>query len=84
MLMSGQNYNEPTAIRIIEELPILEYNNSNNSRFPSYHRLDLSLDYTLKENKQITSKLNFTIYNCYNRKILFILTMKPLETTILL
>lgn len=68
MLMSGQNYNEPTAIRILEELPILEYNNSNNSRFPSYHRLDLSLDYILKKNKQITSKLNFTIYNSYNRK----------------
>lgn len=67
VLMSGQNYSEPTSIRIIEELPVLEYDSANNSRFPDYHRLDLYLDYNLKKTQKIETHINLTVYNCYNR-----------------
>lgn len=67
ILMSGQNYSEPTSIRIIEELPVLEYDSANNSRFPDYHRLDLYLDYNLKKTQKIETHINLTVYNCYNR-----------------
>ena len=73
MFYSGQNYSEPTDLRIINEIPILNYNVKNNKRFPNYNRLDLSIDYNLKKTKRTTSKLNLTIYNVYNRKNPFVI-----------
>ena len=81
MFFSGQNYSEPTAIRIIEELPVLEYSSTNNNRFPSYHRLDLSINYKLKETKKLESNLNLTIYNCYNRKNPFYINYESTRNT---
>lgn len=81
MFFSGQNYSEPTAIRIIEELPILEYSSTNNNRFPSYHRLDLSINYKLKKTKKLESNLNLTVYNCYNRKNPFYINYESTRNT---
>ena len=38
----------------------------NNERMPDYHRLDLSLSYR-KKYKKLSTVLNFSIYNVYNR-----------------
>lgn len=65
---SGQNYTRPRDIRIINERPIINFESKNASRFPSYHRLDLSCTYAFKKKKQWQSKLNLTLYNVYNNK----------------
>lgn len=65
---SGQNYTRPRDIRIINELPIINFESKNASRFPSYHRLDLSCTYAFKKKKHWQSKLNLTLYNVYNNK----------------
>ena len=44
------------------------FDKRNNSRMPAYHRLDLGLDYLLKENEKWRQELNFSLFNAYNRK----------------
>lgn len=65
---SGQNYTRPSDIRIVNERPIINFESKNASRFPSYHRLDLSCTYSFRKKKQWQSKLNLTLYNVYNNK----------------
>jgi len=53
-----------------EDLNIPVYNDRNEDRLPSYHRLDLSATYYPKKNRgrKIESSWNFGIYNVYNRQ----------------
>ncbi len=66
LFTSGQNYTRPRDIRIINERPILNFESKNASRFPNYHRLDLSCTYTFEKKGKWQSKLNLTLYNVYN------------------
>ncbi len=68
LFSSGQNYTKPRDIRVISERPILNFEPKNASRFPSYHRLDLSCTYAFKQKGKWQSKLNLTLYNIYNNK----------------
>ncbi len=68
LFTSGQNYTRPKDIRILNQQPILNFESKNASRYPNYHRLDLSCTYTFKQKRKLNSKLNFTIYNIYNNK----------------
>ncbi len=65
---SGQNYTRPKDIRIVSQRPILNFEPKNASRFPDYHRLDLSCTYAFKPRGKWRSKLNLTLYNVYNNK----------------
>lgn len=65
---SGRNYTRPRDIRIINESPIINFESKNASRYPSYHRLDLSCTYAFKPKGVWRSKLNLTLYNVYNNK----------------
>ena len=46
---------------------ITEYGSYNAYQMKAYHRMDVSLTYTLRERKYYSSTLNFAIYNVYNR-----------------
>ncbi len=46
----------------------LVYDGRNNAKLPSYHRLDISFNYTKKTLKGRTKNWNFSIYNFYNRR----------------
>ena len=50
------------------------YSDRNADRMPDYHRLDLGLTWTLKERKYLSSDLNFSIYNVYDRKNAYSIT----------
>ncbi|TXE10173.1 TonB-dependent receptor [Seonamhaeicola algicola] len=63
---SGQNYTKPADIRVINERPIINFEAKNTSRFPNYHRLDVSCTYSFKKKGRWNSKLNLTLYNVYN------------------
>jgi hypothetical protein len=51
VLSSGKVYSEPVSRYFINKNLINEYGPINNSRMPSYHRLDLSVDYKLVNKK---------------------------------
>lgn len=63
---SGQNFTRPQDIRIVSQRPIINFEPKNASRFPSYHRLDVSCTYAFKPKGKWQSKLNLTLYNVYN------------------
>ncbi len=66
LFTSGQNYTRPKDIRVVNEQPIINFEAQNTSRYPNYHRLDLSCTYAFKHKGKWNSKLNFTLYNVYN------------------
>ena len=76
LFTSGQNYTRPSDIRIIAERPIINFEAKNGSRYPSYHRLDLSCTYSFKPKGKWSSKLNLTVYNVYNRANPFQITFQ--------
>ena len=45
-----------------------EYSERNGFRIPPYHRLDLSVNWTIVRRKHFETSLNFSIYNVYNRQ----------------
>ena len=47
---------------------VTEYSDRNAFRLNPYHRLDLSLNWTIVKKKRFETGLNFSIYNVYNRK----------------
>lgn len=57
---------------------VTEYSDKNAYRLPPYHRLDLSVSYTIKKTNKVESVLNLSVYNAYNRMNPFFIT---LETT---
>ncbi|WP_232225258.1 TonB-dependent receptor domain-containing protein [Seonamhaeicola sp. S2-3] len=63
---SGQNYTKPADIRVVNQRPIINFEAKNASRFPSYHRLDVSCTYSFKKKGRWNSKINLTLYNIYN------------------
>jgi len=76
LFTSGQNYTRPNDIRIITERPIINFESKNASRYPSYHRLDLSCTYAFKHKGKWNSKLNLTVYNVYSRANPFQITFQ--------
>jgi len=57
----------PVSRYLIQGIVVNEYGKPNSFRMPPYHRLDLSVDYTVKKDKRYKSTLNFSIYNVYSR-----------------
>lgn len=47
---------------------ITEYSDRNGYRMPPYHRLDLSVNWTIHKSSRFETGLNFSVYNVYNRK----------------
>ena len=76
VLTSGQNHTPPKDIRIVNEEAIINFASKNSSRYPVYHRLDLSCTYSIKETERWKSKLNFSIYNAYYNKNPFFIEYK--------
>jgi hypothetical protein len=57
------------------------YSDRNAERMPDYHRLDIGMNWIIKDTKKFQSVLNFSIYNVYNRKNAYSITFKQNETT---
>lgn len=64
---SGNAMTMPEGRYIIQGNIVNDYGKLNDYRVPPYHRLDLSLTWTLRESATWTSLINFSIYNVYNR-----------------
>jgi len=70
ILSSGQAFTPPVGNYKIDGATIPIYSDRNGSRFPTYHRLDLSLNIKSKKNlsRRWQGEWNISVYNAYNRK----------------
>ncbi len=60
---------------------IYYYSSRNSNRIPAYHRLDLSVNYDFKKNKnrKFKQSLNLSLYNVYGRRNAYSVTFKQNE-----
>ena len=65
---SGNTMTVPTGLYFFNGRIITEYSDRNAYRMAPYHRLDLSLDWTIVKKKRWETWLNLSVYNVYNRK----------------
>ena len=65
---SGNTMTIPVGYYFFDGNLITEYSERNAYRLPPYHRLDLSLNWTIKKTAKWETGLNFSIYNVYNHK----------------
>lgn len=65
---SGNTMTVPTGLYFYAGSIITEYSDRNAYRMPPYHRLDLSVDWTIAKRKRFETGLNLSVYNVYNRK----------------
>ena len=70
LFQTGQPTTFPNSQYLYNGITIPSYSNRNEFRLPSYHRLDISANYTPKQKrkKRWQSQWVFGIYNVYNRK----------------
>lgn len=81
---TGQPVTFPYGQYTIDGVTYAVYNGSRNeSRYPDYHRLDVSLTWRLGEKKwkKWHSELNVSVYNAYARHNTWAITFAPDETT---
>lgn len=71
-LSSGRPYTEPTALgnRVNKGTGLREYypvySTQNNRRLPTYHRLDLAINYKI-ERQRMKGKIGLSLFNLYNQ-----------------
>jgi hypothetical protein len=78
---TGRPFTAPSAMIPANDVLVPFYAERNNSRIPSYHRLDFSWNiYNPANNsKKFKGNWNFTIYNLYGRKNAYSVYMKSTE-----
>ena len=64
---SGNTMTVPLGYYLFGGSVVTEWSDRNAYRVNPYHRLDLSLDWTIKKTKKFETGLNFSVYNVYNR-----------------
>ena len=65
---TGQPVTYPCGKYTVDGITYAIYDGRNNSRYPDYHRLDLSATIKCKEKKNWQGEWNFSVYNAYGRK----------------
>lgn len=66
---TGQPVTYPCGKYTVDGITYAIYNGRNNSRYPDYHRLDLSATLKCKDrHKNWKGEWNFSVYNAYGRK----------------
>lgn len=76
---TGRPITLPNGLYYIDGVPVIDYQERNQSRIPDYHRLDLGLTYYLYSKKTSTYKsyISLSIYNAYGRKNAFSWFFQP-------
>src|SRR5574344_1846222 len=65
---TGNTMTIPVGYYFLAGSLITEYSKRNEYRIDPYHRLDLSVNWTIVKRKRFETGLNFSVYNVYNRK----------------
>ncbi len=65
---SGNTMTVPLGYYLYMGSVVTEYSGRNEYRVNPYHRLDISVDWTIKKTSKFETGLNFSVYNVYNRQ----------------
>lgn len=78
---TGNPVTYPVAKYDVQGNTLFYYANRNSHRIPSYHRLDLSLNYDFKKNeyRKIKQSINVSLYNVYSRRNAYSISFRPNE-----
>lgn len=68
VFQSGNTMTVPLGYYLYMGSVVTEYSGRNEYRVNPYHRLDISVDWTIKKTAKFETGLNFSIYNVYNRQ----------------
>jgi len=68
VFQSGNTMTVPLGYYFYMGSVVTEYSERNAYRVNPYHRLDLSIDWTIKKTSKFETGLNLSIYNVYNRQ----------------
>lgn len=79
---TGQPVTYPCGKYTVDGITYAVYDGRNNSRYPDYHRLDLSATIKCKEKKNWQGEWNFSVYNAYGRKNVWAVLFIPEGNTI--
>jgi outer membrane receptor protein involved in Fe transport len=72
---SGNKMTIPVGFYFIGWNMITQYSEKNAFEVPAYHRMDLSVNWTIKKTEHFEHSLNFSVYNVYNRRNPFFITI---------
>lgn len=73
---TGNTMTLPVGYYFIGYNIVVEYSGTNAYRMDPYHRLDISLRWQLRQSKHCDHSLLFSIYNVYNRKNPFFISIQ--------
>ena len=68
VFQSGNTMTVPLGYYLYMGSVVTEYSGRNEYRVNPYHRLDISVDWTIKKTAKFETGLNFSVYNVYNRQ----------------
>ncbi|MGC4232417.1 MAG: TonB-dependent receptor [Niabella sp.] len=73
---TGDAVTYPSGKYIVDNQIVFYYTKRNADRMPAYHRLDLGATWLLKDKKNFTSELAFSLFNAYGRENPYIITFR--------
>ncbi len=78
---TGNTMTIPVGFYFLGYNLITEYSEKNAYRIAPYHRLDLSVNWILRRTERFEHSLNFSVYNVYNRRNPFFISINTLINT---
>ena len=72
---TGNTMTIPVGFYFVGWNMVTQYSEKNAFRVSPYHRLDLSVNWTIKKTERFEHSLNFSVYNVYNRRNPFFISI---------
>ena len=72
---SGNKMTVPVGFYFIGWNLVTQYSDKNAFEVPPYHRMDLSVNWIIKKTERFEHSLNFSVYNVYNRRNPFFISI---------
>jgi len=72
---TGNKMTIPVGFYFVGWNLVTQYSDKNAFEVPPYHRMDLSVNWTIKKTERFEHSLNFSVYNVYNRRNPFFISI---------
>ena len=72
---TGNTMTIPVGFYFVGWNMVTQYSDKNAFRVSPYHRMDLSVNWTIKKTERFEHSLNFSVYNVYNRRNPFFISI---------
>jgi outer membrane receptor protein involved in Fe transport len=72
---TGNTMTVPIGFYFVDYDMITEYSSKNAYRISPYHRMDISVNWTIRRTERFEHGLNFSVYNVYNRRNPFFISI---------